>query len=646
MNQHVHTTSQFAFFITFLGLLASFPGICFSDDPEIIRVPEDAPTIEEAIQQARDKDVISIAPGEYEGNLSVEGLELTFAAQTEGSPPLLRLADFPIKNASVAFQNIDFTFIYIYKAGQTGLRFESSNAIIRNATLTGMSASRSGGYNEYIGQRNLPPLVVANTQDKDILIENCIIQGGREQDLQRTPAFLIDSCTDTTFVISNTSIIGGYPKSYRSRAGGTLIYYDYFPNGDLAWQIRDCLNLQIQLNNSKAKGGKGLPTKYGSEGGIGLWIERSSLTMIDGRIEGGDGGNGDDSFGSTGGAGGTGLVVRDHSNVRLENTAVQSGYGGHPQYSQNIEIDVDDTSTLVRDPIPYATPTPTPTVTPTPTQTPTVIPFEALEVVTVQIPGLPEGAVPLEMVRIPAGTAMLGSPLDMPQRGGDLDHKEYVIEEDFYIGRYEVTQAQWKAVLGDNPVVDYANFNPEFVGDNYPVFFVCRLVDIDMNLDRFTKGLTQLGLGQFKLPSEIQWEYACRAGTIGSRFSFGDIFECDDTSEHCEALDPYVWWAGNSATDEKEAGPHEVGQKLPNPWGLYDIYGNMREWCADYWSPMPFNSPFEFFVVRGGGWNSRGVECRSGHRDRIRYNHLASDLGFRVIRKIDPPLEVTDWIRY
>jgi len=177
------------------------------------------------------------------------------------------------------------------------------------------------------------------------------------------------------------------------------------------------------------------------------------------------------------------------------------------------------------------------------------------------------------------------------------------ITRDFWIGKYEVTQGEFTAVLGRNP--------SHFPGDpNRPVEKVTFL-----DASRYCSALTdrereagRLPTGyEYRLPSEAEWEYACRAGTT-NLFSFGD-----DPSKAGQ----FAWTAENS-----EATTHPVGLKRPNPWGLYDMHGNVWEWCLDWFDPYPaapLTNPVgpassKFKVFRGGGWNQDIEYARSVNR--------------------------------
>ena len=275
--------------------------------------------------------------------------------------------------------------------------------------------------------------------------------------------------------------------------------------------------------------------------------------------------------------------------------------------------------------IPTATITPTSTITPTPTLTST--PVVVLDEIVIDLPGLPAGARPLIMVKIPAGSFMMGCP-DEDSWGEDWERPQYpvTIGYDYYLSKYEVTQAQWEAVMGSNPVTEYG------VGDNYPVHSISLY-----ECESFCEEMNTLAGGTFRIPSSAEWEYACRAGTQ-ARFHFGDS-DCEYYgNDPCELSD-YAWWWSVGST--QEAG--EVGLLLPNAFGLYDMHGNVWEWCEDDahgsgYEGAPddgsawIDDPRGYYrVVRGGSWAELARDSRAASVGSEQPGRRLGDVGLRLL---------------
>ena len=253
--------------------------------------------------------------------------------------------------------------------------------------------------------------------------------------------------------------------------------------------------------------------------------------------------------------------------------------------------------------------------------------------ITVDIPWLSNAVVdatPLEMVLIEANTFAMGS-LSF-ERGRENDEgpiHEVEITKPYYIGRYEVTQAQWELLMSSNP--------SRSLGANHPV----EQVSWD-DCQGFIAKLNELGQGTFRLPTEAEWEYACRAGAA-TRFSFGDASECSDLREYCEQMDMYMWWRGNDTHGQHVSGTKTIAMKAPNPWGLYDMHGNVAEWCLDRYSPYTGEAQTDpqgpslgsNRVLRGGSWNSYAQDCRSAARDSYSYKAGRYTIGFRVVKSVE-----------
>ena len=219
----------------------------------------------------------------------------------------------------------------------------------------------------------------------------------------------------------------------------------------------------------------------------------------------------------------------------------------------------------------------------------------------------------MEFVLIPAGTFMMGSPDSDP----DADDNEkpahqVTLSQDFYLGKYPVTQAQWEAMMGANP--------SEFKGAARPV----ETVSWD-DVQAFMQKLNERGgADHYRLPTEAQWEYACRAGS-STRYHFGD-----DAAQ----LGDYAWYHDNSGGQT-----HPVGQKQPNAWGLYDMHGNVWEWVQDWYGDYtvaPVTDPIgptsgAVRVIRGGSWGDAALYARSAVRFRFHPGDRFDNLGFRCL---------------
>jgi len=206
----------------------------------------------------------------------------------------------------------------------------------------------------------------------------------------------------------------------------------------------------------------------------------------------------------------------------------------------------------------------------------------------------------------------------------------------FWLGKYEVTQREYLAVMGSKP----SRFQPpdfaedldrpvECVSWDDAVAYCQKLTEQERAAGRLPSGY------EYRLPNEAQWEYACRAGTT-TRSSLGDALGCDDECDFCALLDSYVWWCGN----DNGEGTHRVGHKLPNPWGLYDMHGNVLEWCGDWWSDHLAGGSViapagpdtgSNRVIRGGYWYGFARLCRSAYRSDSDPGDWSHVIGFRVL---------------
>ncbi len=228
--------------------------------------------------------------------------------------------------------------------------------------------------------------------------------------------------------------------------------------------------------------------------------------------------------------------------------------------------------------------------------------------------------VTMKLVLIPAGEFRMGLPDSEKDAVHDQKPQHRVrITGPFYLGVYEVTQEQYERVMGANP--------SDSKGAELPVGRVTR-----DDAQKFCRKLSELAEEKepgraYRLPTEAQWEYACRAGST-KRYCCGD-----DES----LLGDYAWYKKNA-----RGQPHTVGQKKPNAWGLYDMHGNAREWCRDwheddYYTRSPADDPAGpasgvAGVLRGGDWSGYPESCRSADRFRIVPDRAYDSFGLRVVQ--------------
>ena len=216
---------------------------------------------------------------------------------------------------------------------------------------------------------------------------------------------------------------------------------------------------------------------------------------------------------------------------------------------------------------------------------------------------------------IPPGSFEMGSPDQEEGRGGDEGPVHVVtFVEGFWMSKFEITQAQWEAVMHNNPgEAEYGNSYG--VGDNFPVYYI-SWNDIQQFEARINEG--------FRLPSESEWEYSCRAGT-NTRYYWGNDFDGE-----------YAWYDANAG-----GRTHEVGTRQPNAWGLYDMSGNVREWCEDWHHGNYNGAPVDGSawvagggqsrLLRGGAWEFNASYCRSAKRSRHSPGDRSRGYGFRLV---------------
>ena len=228
---------------------------------------------------------------------------------------------------------------------------------------------------------------------------------------------------------------------------------------------------------------------------------------------------------------------------------------------------------------------------------------------------------------IPAGSFLMGSPESDPDAYSDEKPQHTVmISRSYYMGETEVTQGQWKAVLGTEPWKGKDNVRE---GANYPATNLSWEDAVE-----YCRRLSELEGRTYRLPTEAEWEYACR-GVTKTRYSFGD--DAGDLSK-------YGWFEDN-ASDKGESYAHEVKQKLANPYGLYDIHGNVWEWCSDWYGDYSVGALTDplgaaggsYRVSRGGCWDFQASSCRAALRGGSEPSYRDSYLGFRLL--LSPSVE-------
>jgi formylglycine-generating enzyme required for sulfatase activity len=232
-------------------------------------------------------------------------------------------------------------------------------------------------------------------------------------------------------------------------------------------------------------------------------------------------------------------------------------------------------------------------------------------------------------VWVPAGTFQMGSAPGEAGRGRDEQQHEVILTKGFWMGKYEVTKEQWAAVMETKPWQGRDNIP---YAENGPASLMSW---IDANL--FTRKLNKEQDAPYRLPTEAEWEYACRAGTTAP-YSFG-VHEGFQLQEHA--------WFVTNCYQNKENYAHPVGTRKPNAWGLHDMHGNLWEFCSDWYGAYPFpdDGPVtdpkgpesgNARILRGGAYDSRDYMTRSAFRHSQYVNRVYATVGFRLVREDVP----------
>lgn len=241
----------------------------------------------------------------------------------------------------------------------------------------------------------------------------------------------------------------------------------------------------------------------------------------------------------------------------------------------------------------------------------------------------------MKLVLIPRGTFTMGASESEPGYQEDEKQHEVTITKDYHIGAFEVTQSQYEKVMGKKPSffqgeklaerqLEKGRANEAVGSSNHPVERVTWENAVEF-CNRLSELPEEKKAGRmYRLPTEAEWEYACRAGAK-TAYSFG---------ENAKSIGDYAWFGGNSNNQT-----HPVGLKKPNDWGLYDMNGNVWEWCSDNYANYPKGALTDPLgpetgmarVIRGGSWAYSAVNCRSANRGRTVPIRRYSAGGFRVV---------------
>ncbi|MEM7725667.1 MAG: formylglycine-generating enzyme family protein, partial [Cyanobacteria bacterium P01_A01_bin.45] len=256
----------------------------------------------------------------------------------------------------------------------------------------------------------------------------------------------------------------------------------------------------------------------------------------------------------------------------------------------------------------------------------------------IKYPGEAEGftedlgnGVTLEMIKIPGGSFIMGAPEDEKESRGSERPQHQVNIQPFFMGKYQVTQEQYQGITGENP--------SQFQGKKRPVEKVNWCDGVE-----FCEQLSKLTGKEYRLPSEAEWEYACRAGTT-TPFHFGETITTDLANYRG---DYYTY--GAAPKGDYHAETTDVGSFPANPFGLYDMHGNIWEWCFDNWHKNYKGAPIDgsawldnndnlsrkidIDVLRGGSWDDHPKNCRSAYRNfdyRAVRDDVVNNVGFRVV---------------
>ncbi len=237
----------------------------------------------------------------------------------------------------------------------------------------------------------------------------------------------------------------------------------------------------------------------------------------------------------------------------------------------------------------------------------------------------------IEFIWVEGGTFEMGSPQNQVNRVNDeIQHR--VTLDGYYMAKYPVTQAQWVKVMGSNPAYFQAN------GSDCPVESV-SWEDCQQFIEKINQ---QLGCN-YRLPTEAEWEFAARGGIKSKGYEYAGSNNIDEVAWYCDnrviQIEKSTFWGLSKKEETQYLGSHPVGKKKPNELGIYDMSGNVWEWCTDWYGDYPTSaqtnpqgpSSGSYRVRRGGSWDNDAQRCRSAHRGSLTPVNRNNDVGFRLV---------------
>ncbi len=248
----------------------------------------------------------------------------------------------------------------------------------------------------------------------------------------------------------------------------------------------------------------------------------------------------------------------------------------------------------------------------------------------------------VESVLIPAGNFQMGNQGNYKGDADEITIHNVIISKSFYIGKYEITQKQYETIVGTNPSLNKGDYFPVENVNWYEAINFCNKLSTKDGLTQCysidgTKISINWEANGWRLPTEAEWEYAAKAGAINDYFT-GNLVN-NDCLPLDDNLDKIGWYCGNAGGKS-----NLVGQKMPNPFGVYDMNGNVWEWCWDIFSSSYYTTEAKTdpkgaesgtnHSLRGGSWYNTSKFCRTSNRNDLNPEQKDSGIyGFRVVRK-------------